>query len=124
NFLAEFRKHGRSSASCGFLDHIVSLGVKLKSRIRTRQPVRYPALLVIEFRNNEAGIRKHLLSRRPSEVGASHEGFGQVDGIVDDDRPGQEIAVTIEVLRQLRLVAAWYAIAPDPSRFQMRGCDF
>jgi hypothetical protein len=123
-FLPGLRKHGWSPTSRRFLNDIVGLGIELKVGILARQPVRHPALGVIEFRDDQARIIPHLLPRRPPEVGTPDHGFGQINGVVNDDSPGQKLTVTMEVLRQFRFVATGYAIAPDPASFQMRGGDF
>src|SRR5881394_408992 len=49
DLLPKLGKHCRGAAARAFLNDVVGFGVQIKSRVRARQPVGHPALIVIEL---------------------------------------------------------------------------
>src|SRR5688572_20359001 len=118
------RIHGFGTATGCFLNHVVSLGIEFGVWIGARQPMGNPSLVMVEFRHNLTWVVGNVLSGRPSEVRAAHHGFGQIDGIINDDGPREVFTVPPEVLRQFSQIAARYAVSTDPSLLQMSRPNF
>src|SRR5262245_10638327 len=92
-------------------------------RIRSGKQVRDHASRSIDFSDNAARIRRHLLMEVELVVGRSDERRGEVHGIRDDRGDRQKISMPHPVFHERRLVAAWKTIATKIALLQVRRGD-